>query len=348
MVIERNPANGEDLIWMYPAPAPLGAQLEVGSSDRVAFLDMGMLSGVVGPGTHTLNPQQLPFLGTSVRGQEIGAELHFLRAQPGPSLRVGGKLSGLTDDSAQVVVSPRYFGELSLLVSDPGRFLSSGLGSDAKSVDKWVQNQFRQVLTKVLVAKPNVFASLHDPALLLDIEAEVSKALNAKLDELGIAAQNLKVQKIDLSAQDRAAITAATSTKGEGNRGDSGRVTPAAAPAPERAAPAASLIAPNSRVSVHMPDGRVFSGVTTNYQNQHYEVAWDGSNTRGWVPAGQVRPAAVAPTAAAPQPGSRVLAQWSDGGFYPAAVRQVTTQALEVQWDNGAVAWLRADQLRPQ
>jgi hypothetical protein len=73
-------------------------------------------------------------------------------------------------------------------------------------------------------------------------------------------------------------------------------------------------------------------------------VVWDGASERTRVPIRILEPEPAYPGAHAP--GTRVLAEYPDGGFYPATVRVFNGTSYEVAWENGTTAWLPPGKVR--
>jgi len=45
--------------------------------------------------------------------------------------------------------------------------------------------------------------------------------------------------------------------------------------------------------------------------------------------------------------GSKVMAQWTDGGWYPGTITQDGGESFFVPFDDGDTAWLIATQIKP-
>jgi membrane protease subunit (stomatin/prohibitin family) len=94
--------------------------------DAVAiFMSQGQVMGVLPPGRHTLDAQELPFLGMFVDwasgGNAFKAEIYFVGAREFPNFRFGGRLDEVQDPQTGLVVTLRAFGEYALRVVEPQR-----------------------------------------------------------------------------------------------------------------------------------------------------------------------------------------------------------------------------------
>ncbi len=88
--------------------------------DAVAvFISQGRVMGILGPGQHTLDAAELPFLGMFVdwasNSNAFKAEIFFVGAREFPNLRFGGRLDEVQDPQTGLIVTLRAFGEYALL-----------------------------------------------------------------------------------------------------------------------------------------------------------------------------------------------------------------------------------------
>jgi membrane protease subunit (stomatin/prohibitin family) len=150
MMIAR-PDNLKSLI-IYKHPDqnfPMYSQLTVDSDECAVFFKDGVVIGVLPPGRHTMQTQNIPFLGQLVNnftgGQVFISEIFFIKTSP---VRVpfGGPIGDMIDPLTQEVVSPRVFGDLSLAVTEPVKFIVGYAGQaaagDNDSVLAWVKGLF--------------------------------------------------------------------------------------------------------------------------------------------------------------------------------------------------------------
>jgi hypothetical protein len=90
-------------------------------------------------------------------------------------------------------------------------------------------------------------------------------------------------------------------------------------------------------------EGAFHSGRITVLDGGDATIAWDvGGETR--VPVASLEPEPTYPGAHAP--GTRVLAVWTDGAFYPAVVRHFNGTHYEVAWENGESQWLEPGRVK--
>ncbi len=129
---------------------PMYSQLTVDSDECAVFFKDGRVVGVLPPGRHTLQTQNIPFLNQIVNnftgGQVFISEIFFVKTTPVRGIPFGGPVGDMLDPLTGEQVIPRIFGEFSLVVTDPVRFVVgySGQGStgDNDSVLDWVKGLF--------------------------------------------------------------------------------------------------------------------------------------------------------------------------------------------------------------
>jgi membrane protease subunit (stomatin/prohibitin family) len=151
MMIAR-PDNLKSLI-VYKHPDqnfPMYSQLTVDSDECAVFFKDGQVIGVLTPGRHTLQTQNIPFLNQIVNnftgGQVFISEIFFVKTSPVRGIPFGGPIGDMIDPLTQEQVSPRVFGDFSLVVTDPVRFIVGYSGQAATGdndfVLQWVKGLF--------------------------------------------------------------------------------------------------------------------------------------------------------------------------------------------------------------
>jgi membrane protease subunit (stomatin/prohibitin family) len=100
--------------------------------------------GVLPPGRVTLQSQNIPFLNSLITsytgGQVFIAEVYFVKTAPVRSVPFGGPIGDMLDPLTGLQVSPRIFGEMSVVVVDPVRFVVGYSGQAATGDNDYVLN----------------------------------------------------------------------------------------------------------------------------------------------------------------------------------------------------------------
>jgi hypothetical protein len=151
MCIARPDAMKQLIVYKHPDQnIPMYAQLTVDSDECAVFFKDGKVVGVLGPGRHTMQSSNIPFLGLIVDkftgGNLFIAEVFWVKTMPVRGVKFGGTLADLEDPMTSLIVSPRIFGEFAVQVVDPATFVVQYVGQaaagDNDAVLDWIKGQF--------------------------------------------------------------------------------------------------------------------------------------------------------------------------------------------------------------
>jgi len=176
------------LVYRFPAydnAIKMGAKLVVRESQAAIFVNEGQVADVFGPGTHTLNTQNLPVL-TALNSWKYGfnspfkADVYFLNMTTFTDQKWGTTNPFILRDPEFGIIRMRGFGNYSFRISDPALFLKDIFGT-------------KQELSTAGIAgflKASVVSGLSD----LVGESKIPVAdLSGAYDELGrLAAEKLQ------------------------------------------------------------------------------------------------------------------------------------------------------------
>jgi membrane protease subunit (stomatin/prohibitin family) len=180
------------------------------------FISQGQVMGTLGPGQHTLDAKELPFLGLFVdwatNSNAFKAEIYFVGAREYPNLRFGGRLDEVQDPQTGLIVTLRSFGEFALRVVDPTKLILNLVGTvdvtDNHAVTDWVTQQLLKatrttVTTQLMSGAWQILGlSMHSP----DIEAGAMQGANSELTDYGISITRLGNLDINLDDDDNARL----------------------------------------------------------------------------------------------------------------------------------------------
>lgn len=185
--------------------------------DAVAvFVNQGQIAGVLGPGQHTLDAAELPFIGMFVdwatNSNAFKAEIYFVGQREFPNMRFGGRLDDVQDPNTGLIVTLRAFGEYSLRVIDAPNLILNLVGTvdvtDNDAVTAWVTQQLLKVARTTVTTQlmsgawPILGLSAHSP----EIEAASMQAANNELASYGITIPRLGNVDINLNEEDSARL----------------------------------------------------------------------------------------------------------------------------------------------
>jgi membrane protease subunit (stomatin/prohibitin family) len=181
--------------------------------DAVAvFISQGQVMGTLGPGQHSLDAKELPFLGLFVdwatNSNAFKAEIFFVGAREFPNLRFGGRLDEVQDPQTGLIVTLRSFGEYALRVIEPTRLITNLVGTvdvtNNSAVTDWVTQQLLKatrttVTTQLMAGTWQILGlSMHSP----EIEVGAMESANRELADYGISITRLGNLDINLDEDD--------------------------------------------------------------------------------------------------------------------------------------------------
>jgi len=185
--------------------------------DAVAvFMNQGQVIGVLGPGQHTLDASEIPFLGMFIdwgtNSNAFKAELYFVGAREYPHCRFGGRLDEVQDPQTGLIVTLRAFGEYALRVVDPTKLILNLVGTvdvtNNEAITGWVAQQLLKVTRTAVTTQlmsgawPILGLSMHSP----DIEKAAGPAANEQLTDYGLAIARFGNLDVNLDDDDNARL----------------------------------------------------------------------------------------------------------------------------------------------
>jgi membrane protease subunit (stomatin/prohibitin family) len=228
MMIARPDDQKSLLVYKHPDQnIPMYSQLTVDSDECAVFFKDGRVVGVLPPGRHTLQTQNIPFLNNLVNsftgGNVFIAELYFVRTVPKRGIPFGGPLGEMIDPLTGEQVNPRIFGEFAVVVTDPVRFIlgyhGQEAGGDADS-DRWVKGLFMNGVKATL----GELCELEGKSLLqaVSLTQKLAQAFMTRapdLNDMGVRIQQMGAFNINFSEEDRSRLVAANAEIAKANRG---------------------------------------------------------------------------------------------------------------------------------
>jgi membrane protease subunit (stomatin/prohibitin family) len=219
MMIAR-PDNLKQLIVYkhHDQNVPMYSQLTVDSDECAVFFKDGRVMGVLPPGRVTLQSQNIPFLNnliTSFTGGNVFiTEIYFVKTTPVRSIPFGGPIGEMIDPMTTLQVQPRIFGEMSVVVTDPVKFVVGYSGQaatgDNNAVLDWIKQLFMTgVKTTLGELCENEGKSLINAVSLTSKLAAAFVASCPDLNDMGIRVLQVANPNINFSDEDNQAMRAA-------------------------------------------------------------------------------------------------------------------------------------------
>ncbi|GAA0274191.1 SPFH domain-containing protein [Cryptosporangium japonicum] len=152
-IIEWLDDSRDTIVWRFPRyqnEIKMGAKLIVRESQVAVFVNEGQIADAFGPGTYTLETQNLPILST-IKGWKYGfdspwkAEVYFVNTRVFTDLKWGTQNPVTVRDPEFGVVRLRAFGAYAVRVADPKRLLTELVGTDPQFRTEEVAEYLRQL-----------------------------------------------------------------------------------------------------------------------------------------------------------------------------------------------------------
>lgn len=229
MMVARPDQLKHLIVYKHPNQnVPMYTQLTVDSDEVAVFFKDGRVMGVLPPGRHTLHTQNIPFLNglvTSFTGGNVFiSEIFFVKTAPVRSIPFGGPIGDMIDPLTGEQVMPRIFGEFSLVVTDPVRFIVGYAGQhgqgDNDAVLDWVKGLFMNGVKTTL----GELCEVENKSVLqaVSLTQKLAQAFVARAPDLNdVGVRILQMGRFDLnfSEDDRARLVAANAEVAKANRG---------------------------------------------------------------------------------------------------------------------------------
>jgi membrane protease subunit (stomatin/prohibitin family) len=198
MMVARPDDAKSQVVWKHPDPTiPMKAQLTVEADERAVFFRDGKVVSTLGPGRHTLDSSNLPFLSNLVDsftgGNVFIAEVFFVNVREHTGVKFGGRIGHVEDPKSGVPVETMVHGEFSFRVTDPERLIVGLVGTgraESYQVRSWMKEQVLKVIrdrtAELFVKNGWPLLDVTSGAYTEEIEKDVLAGVGAHVDDYGI------------------------------------------------------------------------------------------------------------------------------------------------------------------
>jgi membrane protease subunit (stomatin/prohibitin family) len=219
MMIARPDDAKPQVVWKHPDPTiPMKAQLTVESDERAVFFKDGKVVATLGPGRHTLDTANLPFLsnlvGSFTGGNVFIAEVFFVNVRENTGVKFGGRIGHVEDPKSGVPVETMVHGEFSFRVEDPERLIVGlvGMGrAESYEVSSWMKEQVLKVvrdrIAELLVKNKWPLLDVTSGAYTEELEKDVILGLDTHVASYGLDIVRLGNFVVAIDEQDAANLT---------------------------------------------------------------------------------------------------------------------------------------------
>ncbi|MFI5954049.1 SPFH domain-containing protein [Cryptosporangium sp. NPDC051539] len=207
-IIEWLDDSRDTIVWRFPRyqnEIKMGAKLIVRESQVAVFVNEGQIADAFGPGTYTLETQNLPILST-LKGWKYGfnspwkAEVYFVNTRVFTDMKWGTQNPVTVRDPEFGVVRLRAFGAYAVRVSDPKKLLTELVGTDPQFRTEEVAEYLRQLTVSHL---GSALATAQVPMIDLaahqqEIGQKLAAVLSEDLSGIGIVIPRFIIENISV------------------------------------------------------------------------------------------------------------------------------------------------------
>ncbi len=209
-MVHRYDMNGKEIM--------MGAQLTVRESQVAVFVNEGQLADIYQPGRYELTTQNMPIM-TALKAWKFGfnspfkADLYFINTKQFLDRKWGTSNPVMMRDAEFGMIRIRAFGVYAFRVTNPETFLKEVFGTNGMFTVEDVEGQIKRQLVSGL---SDAIAESKIPALDLaanyeELSQYSLKALNPKVEALGLSLTSFVIENISLPEEVEKSIDKRTS-----------------------------------------------------------------------------------------------------------------------------------------
>jgi len=226
-IIEWIDSTNDTMVYRferYGNEIKYGAKLVVRESQFAVFVNEGEVADVLGPGTYELETKNLPLL-TTLQNWHHGfespfkAEVYFINARRFTDLKWGTKQPLMIRDSEFGGMRVRAFGNYSVRVIEPLKFIQEIVGTDGVFTTDEVSNQLRNLITSrfATVVGSSGIPVLDMAANFDQLGEYLTRRISPEFGEYGLELTRVLVENISLPPAVSEALDKRTSMGMTGN-----------------------------------------------------------------------------------------------------------------------------------
>lgn len=216
--IARPDAAKNDIIYKYPETnIRMMTQLTVFADEMALFVKDGQVVGKLGPGRHTLDTNNVPFISRLLEkftgGNLFISEVFFVSTREFAGLKFGGPIGDVRDPETGLGIGTMVYGDFSIKVQDAEKLVIGLVGTGQSSNEQfvgWFKNQVLKVtrdrIAELLVKKKWPLLDVTSGAYTEEIEQEVIAGVKPHVDTYGIQVIRLGNFHVSIKEEDEATL----------------------------------------------------------------------------------------------------------------------------------------------
>lgn len=216
--IARSDSAKGDIIYKYPENnIRMLTQLTVDADEVALFVKDGKVEGKLGPGRHTLDTNNIPFLSRLIEGFTGGnlfiSEVFFVSVREVAGVKFGGPIGDVRDPETGLGIGTMVYGDFSIRVTDPEKLVVGLVGMGRTGNDEllgWFKNQVLKVtrdrIAELLVKKRWPLLDVTSGAYTEEIETEVIAGLKPHVDTYGLTVVRMGNFHVSIKPEDEATL----------------------------------------------------------------------------------------------------------------------------------------------
>ncbi|MDZ4771636.1 MAG: SPFH domain-containing protein [Planctomycetota bacterium] len=214
LVIARPDDAKSFVVWKHKDPTiPKFSQLTVNSDEQAVFFRDGKVVGTLGPGRHTLDSTNIPFLSNLLDsftgGRLFITEVFFVSMREFTGAKFGGPVGNVEDPKSGVPVETMVHGEFSFKVTSPEQLILNLVGTGVAEnfdVRQWLKEQVLKVLrdriAQMLVKNKWPLLDVTSGAYTEELETDVVAGLTTHVASYGLVIVRLGNFEIAINEDD--------------------------------------------------------------------------------------------------------------------------------------------------
>ncbi|QDE85149.1 MULTISPECIES: SPFH domain-containing protein [Myxococcus] len=216
--IARADSAKGDIIYKYPENnVRMLTQLTVDADEVALFVKDGKVEGKLGPGRHSLDTNNIPFLSRLIEGFTGGnlfiSEIFFVSTREFAGVKFGGPIGDVRDPETGLGIGTMVYGDFSIRVTDPERLVVGLVGMGRTGNEEllgWFKNQVLKVtrdrIAELLVKKRWPLLDVTSGAYTEEIETEVISGLKPHVDGYGLTVVRMGNFHVSIKEEDEATL----------------------------------------------------------------------------------------------------------------------------------------------